>query len=130
MLSKLQCFCHKPILLPATICFTHAINNNVFATTINLTFSVNNFHPCPVYIPSPMVNIFNLVPLNISLILQAAFFNPHVRNITLLHSSHDSFLCRKHKQHFAVAIYSISDVNMVTLFGVTILTNIADPFVS
>ena len=65
------------------------------------------------YIPSPLVNIFNPLPVNISIILQAAFVNPHAVNITLLHSSHDSLLVGKHKQHFAVAIYSNCNVNMV-----------------
>jgi hypothetical protein len=58
-----------------------------------------------VYIPSPLVNIFNPLLVNISIILQAAFVNPHAVNITLLHSSHDSLLFHKYKQHFAVAIY-------------------------
>ncbi len=68
----------------------------------------------PVYILSPLVTIFNPLPVNISIILQVAFVNPHAVNISLPHSSHDSLLVGKHKQHFAVAIYSNCNVNMVT----------------
>ncbi len=53
--------------------------------------------------------------------MQAAFFNLHVFIITLLHSSHDSFLCRKHEKHFVVAIYSNCDVYIVAFFVLTYL---------
>ncbi len=68
----------------------------------------------PVYVPSPLVIFLNPLPVNISIILQAAFVNPHAVNITLLHSSHDYLLFGKYKQHFAVTIYSNCNLNMVT----------------
>jgi hypothetical protein len=71
---------------------------------------------------SPLANMFNPLPVNIFITLQAVFVNPHAVNITLLHSSHDSLLVGKHEQHFAVAIYSNCNVNMVTFFHVNILT--------
>ncbi len=84
---------------------------------------------CPVYIPYPLVNIFNPLPVNISIILQTAFVNPHAVNITLLHSSHDSLLFHKHKQHFAVAIFQLRCKHGY-IFRVNILTCITHPFVT